>query len=150
VLDGVKAEIVQLAGPQLAQLQLGVGAKECDRWGHCHQLVQLRLRLAQHAQLRLDVQAHLGGLGWGGRGRRRRHLTVLQSQQQEWQFWQMWLLHDHVWRGGGDRRVLGDGGVHVEGEGDADGVAGAVADDVVDGEALTAGESVLFQRGIQC
>ena len=79
------------------------------------------------------------------------HPAVLQSQQQEWQLGQLWLWQDHVWRGGGDGRVLGDSGVDVDG--DANGVA-AVADDVVDdvadGEGLTVGESVLFQRGIQC
>ena len=41
----------------------------------------------------------------------------------------------------------------VDAEGEADGVAGAVVDDVddvVDGEDLAVGESVLFQHGIQC
>ena len=78
---------------------------------------------------------------------------MLQSQQQEWQLGQLWLWQAHVWLYGGDGRVLGDGGVDVEGEGEADGVAGAVADDVddvVDGEDLTVGESELFQGGIQC
>ena len=79
---------------------------------------------------------------------------MLQSQQQEWQLWQRWLRQDHVWRGGGDERVWGDGGVDVEVEGEAGGVADGVADDVadgvVDGEDLTVGESVHFQRGIQC
>ena len=74
----------------------------------------------------------------------------MQSQKQEWQ---LWLWQDHAWLIGRDKRVLGDGRVDVDGEGDADGVA-AVADDVVDdvadGEGLTVGESVLFQRGIQC
>ena len=46
--------------------------------------------------------------------------------------------------------VLGDGGVDVEAEGVADAVAEGVADGVVDGEDLAVGESVLFQRGIQC
>ena len=67
VLVGVVvAELVQLAGAQLAQLQLGVGAqdRDCVGGGHRHQLVQLRV--AQLAQLQLDVQAHLGGVG--GRG----------------------------------------------------------------------------------
>ena len=63
---------------------------------------------------------------------------------------QLWLWQDQVCRGGGDERVLGDGRVVVEGEGEADGVADDVADGVVDGEDLTVGESVLVQRGIQC
>ena len=68
VLVGVKAELVQQAGPRLAQLQLGVGAQDRDHVGEGHrqQLLQLRLRLAQLAQLQLDVQAHLGGVGGGG------------------------------------------------------------------------------------
>jgi hypothetical protein len=51
VLVGVKAELVQQAGPWLAQLQLGVGAQDRDRvgGGHRHQFVQLTLRLAQLA-----------------------------------------------------------------------------------------------------
>ena len=69
VLVGVKAELVQLAGPRLVQLQLGVGAQGRDHvvGGHRHQLVQLRL--AQLVQLQLDVQAHLDGVGGGGRRR---------------------------------------------------------------------------------
>jgi hypothetical protein len=63
VIGVVVAELVQLAGAQIAWLQLGVGAQDRDRvgGGHCHQLVQLRL--AHFAQLHLDVQAHLGGMG---------------------------------------------------------------------------------------
>ena len=56
----MKAELVQLAGAQLGQLQLGVGAQGRGG-GRYHQLVQLRL--AQLAQLQLDVQEHLGGVG---------------------------------------------------------------------------------------
>jgi hypothetical protein len=60
---------------------------------------------------------------------------------------------DHVWRGGGDGRVLGDDRVD-EGEGEAVGGAGAVADGLVgvvaDGEDLTVVEFWLFQRSIQC
>ena len=68
VLVGVKAELVQQAGPRLAQLQLGVGAQDRDHVGEGHhqQLLQLRLRLAQLAQLQLDMQAHLGGVGGEG------------------------------------------------------------------------------------
>jgi hypothetical protein len=89
VLVGVKAELVQLAGPRLAQLQLGVGAQDCDHvgGGHRHQLVQLRL--AQLVQLQLDVQVHQDGVGGGGQ--KHRHHAVLQSQQQEWKLWQLWL-----------------------------------------------------------
>jgi hypothetical protein len=63
VLVGVKAELLELAGPRLVQLQLGVGAQGRDHvvGGHCHQLVQLRL--AQLVQLQLDVQEHLDGVG---------------------------------------------------------------------------------------
>ena len=87
VLVWVKAELVQLAGPWLAQLQLGVGPQDHDRVGvgHCQQLIQLRL--VQLAQLQLDVHAHLDGVVGGGR--RRRHPAVLQSQPQEWQLWQL-------------------------------------------------------------
>ena len=42
---------------------------------------------------------------------------MLQTQQQEWQLGQVWLWKDHVWRGGEDGRVVGDGGVDVDGEG---------------------------------
>ena len=64
----MKAELVQQAGPRLAQLQIGVGAQDRDRvgGGHRHQLVLLRQRLAQLEKLQLDVQAHLGGVGGGG------------------------------------------------------------------------------------
>ena len=68
VLVGVVvAELVHLAGAQLAQLQLGVGAQDRDHVGEGHrqQLLQLRLRLAQLGQLQLDVQAPLG-VGGGG------------------------------------------------------------------------------------
>ena len=84
VMVGVKAELVQLAGPRLVQLQLGVGAQGRDHvvGGHRHQLVQLRL--AQLVQLQLDVQAHLDGVGGGGR-RYPARPAVLQSRQQEWQ-----------------------------------------------------------------
>ena len=68
-------------------------------------------------QLWLDMQAHLGGMG----GRRRRH-HVLQSQQQEYHLWQLCLWQDHVWRGGGDERVLGVGGFDAEVDGEAGGV----------------------------
>jgi hypothetical protein len=54
-------------------------------------------------------------------------------------------------------RVLENGRADVDVEGEADGVAGAVAgavaddvDDVVGGEDLIVGESMLFQRGIRC
>ena len=94
------------------------------------------------------MQAHLDGVVGG----RRRH-PDLQSQQQKWQPWELWLRQDHVWRNGGDERVLSDGGVDVEVDGEAgglaDGVAVDVAEGVVDGEDLTVGESVLVQRGIQ-
>ena len=58
---GLGAELVQLAGAQLGQLQLGVGAQ--GRGGGCHGVG------AELAQLHLD-----GGMG----GRWRRH-RVLQS-----------------------------------------------------------------------
>ena len=57
MLVGVKAELVQQAGPRLAQLQLGVGAQDHDHVGEGHRqkLLQLRLRLAQLVQLQRDV-----------------------------------------------------------------------------------------------
>ena len=86
-------------------------------------------------------------------------MHVLQSQQWKWQLLQLQLCQDPIWRGGGDERVLGDGGVDVEGvaervaggvaDGVAGGVAGGVFDVVVDGENLVVGESVLVQHGIQ-
>jgi hypothetical protein len=106
----------------------------------CCQLIQLRLpQLAQ-----LDVEAHLGGVG--GRGRQP---AVLQSQQQEWQLLQLW--QGHVWRSGGNRRVLGGLGVDVVGEWEAGVGGGSVADDVAvdgqDGEDLTQGFPYRFSDG---
>ena len=85
---------------------------------------------------------HIDGVGGGGHG----HPTLLQSQQRKWQLWQPWLRQNLVWCGGGDERVLGNGGVYVE----AERVAEGVADGVVDGDNLAVVESVLVKRGIQC
>ena len=64
---GVQAELVQQAGPRLAQLQLGVGAQDPDQVGEGHrqQLLQLRLRLAQLAQLQLGKGSRWVMMGSG-------------------------------------------------------------------------------------
>ena len=49
---GGEAELVQL-----------IGAHDCDHVCRRNSCQLVSLRLAQHPQLQLDVQAHLGGVG---------------------------------------------------------------------------------------
>ena len=86
------------------------------------------------------MHAHLDGVG----GEKRRH-PLLPSRQRERQLWRLWLWQDPAWRGGGDKRLLGDGVfvADVVVDFDAGSVAGGVAGGVVDGEDLAVDESVL-------
>ena len=98
-LQLVKAGLVQLPWPLLAQLGLGGGGLE-------------------HGGEGLDLLGGIAHLGVGG-GRKRRHLVLLQR----WvgQLWQLLLWQALVWRGDGGGQVLDDDGV-VEGD---EGVGGA-------------------------